>query len=320
MSSPKLSVPVALFIYNRPAFARRILSVIGAAKPRQLLIVADGPRGPEDQTRCQEARRIIDQIDWDCEVATNFSERNLGCRERISSGISWVFGQCEEAIILEDDTLPNPTFFPFCAELLERYRDQERVMMVAGQSFAKGMWPNRYSYYFSMFPLIWGWATWRRAWRYYDVDLKEWPKLRDSDWLERILGEPGLAAAWRSNFDLVARRGVDTWDYQWTFTGWLRDGLVAVPNVNLVSNIGFGDEATHTRKEHSHLANLSRQSIEFPLRHPPRIVVDVARDRRASWRMRGHGPSTRARQVFERLLRWLRQGLRASVRRLKRDD
>ncbi|HEX9639336.1 MAG TPA: glycosyltransferase family 2 protein [Acidobacteriota bacterium] len=291
---------------------------MAAVKPRRLFIVADGPRNDADRGRCLAARAITDAIDWDCEVTRNYADRNLGCKRRMASGIEWVFGQCEQAIVLEDDAVADPCFFSFCAELLERYRGDERVMMVSGQSFSERRWTNRNGYYFSRFPLIWGWASWARAWRHYDLEMKPWLELRHSQWLEQFLGDRELARGWRDNFDAVAFRGLDTWDYQWTFACWRAQGLVAVPNVNLVTNIGFGQDATHTKKAGSHLAHLRRRAIGFPLRHPQRVAVDRRRDSEALRRMRGQLPMARVKQMVGRLTGWVPREVKAGLRRVLR--
>lgn len=274
-----LETPVAFFVFNRPEPTRRVLAEIAKARPRKLLIVADGPRDdrPGEAERCAEVREIVEAVDWECTVLRNYAERNLGCRGRVSSGLDWVFSECEEAIVLEDDCLPDPTFFPYCRELLARYRDDERVMMVSGDDFLADP-SSPYSYRFSRYNLIWGWATWRRAWRHYDVTLSAWPSLRDTGWLRRITGSAGSARYWREIFDRVHRGEIDTWDYQWMFTTWTRDGVSIVPSGNLVTNIGFGADATHTTTE-SRLANLPVRTVEFPLRHPPRVEPDWRADR-----------------------------------------
>nr|MBA3765731.1 glycosyltransferase family 2 protein [Acidobacteriota bacterium] len=176
-----MNVPVALIIFNRADTTARVLAEIAKARPSKLLVIADGPRAdhPDDAEKCLAARAAIDRVNWDCEVLTNYSEVNLGCGARPSSGLDWVFENVAEAIILEDDCLPHPTFFPFCAELLERHRDDERVMMISGDNFQFGRKRTQYSYYFSRYTHTWGWATWRRAWRYFDREIKLWPALRE---------------------------------------------------------------------------------------------------------------------------------------------
>ena len=181
MTNWKLETPVAFLVFNRPHTTDKVFSEIAAANPRKLLIVADGPRPdqPGEAERCVAVRAIVDRVDWDCEVLTNYSDINLGCKARISSGLDWVFDTVEEAIVLEDDCLPHPSFFRFCEELLVKYRDDERIAQIGGVNFQSGRRRTNYSYYFSRYAHIWGWATWRRAWRHYDVALKAWPLIRD---------------------------------------------------------------------------------------------------------------------------------------------
>ena len=179
MSDFQLTTPVAFLIFNRPDTTARVFEAIRQAKPPKLLVVADGPRPdrPDDVEKCKAARAIIDRVDWACEVLTNYSDLNLGCGKRPATGITWVFEQVEEAIIFEDDCLPHPSFFRFCEELLNYYRHDERIMVISGNNFQFGRNRTDDSYYFSRYNHIWGWASWRRAWEYFDYDLKLWPKI-----------------------------------------------------------------------------------------------------------------------------------------------
>ena len=251
-------------------------------RPPKLLVVADGPRANhnEDASNCSLTRAVISGVDWDCEVLTNYSDINLGCKQRVSSGLSWAFEQVEEAIILEDDCLPDPTFFRFCEELLGKYRADESVMMISGDNFQFGRRRTPYSYYFSRFVHIWGWASWRRAWRNYDVGIKSWPALRETEWLTRTLENQSQVDYWREIFDLVYANEIDTWDYQLAFASLLNNGFSAIPEVNLVSNIGFGDSATHTGANNTvnKLANLPAVGLDFPLKHPSAISRNTAAD------------------------------------------
>ena len=269
MSEWKLQTPVAFIIFNRPDTTERVFAEIAKARPPKLLVVADGPRAnrPGEAEKCVATRDIIKRVDWDCEVLTNFSDTNLGCKRRVSSGIDWVFEQVAEAIILEDDCLPHPTFFRFCEELLERYRDDEHVAMISGDNFQSGQRRGDASYYFSRYTHIWGWASWRRAWQHYDVAISAWPQFRDEAYLEGFLRTPAERRYWAKVFQAVYEGRIDTWDYQWGFTAWQEGMLSIMPNGNLSSNIGFGSEATHT-KGASPFANLSVSAMEFPLRHP----------------------------------------------------
>lgn len=272
--------PVALLIFNRPDTTERVFAEIARAQPAKLLVVADGPRSdrPGETERCLQARAIIDRVDWDCVVITNFADHNMGCKLRVSSGIDWIFEQVEEAIILEDDCLPEQSFFRYCDEMLEYYRDNERVGMVSGGNLQFGQQRGEGSYYFSKYTHIWGWASWRRAWKHYDRDLKHWPAFRDQGLLEQTFETSGERNYWRNSFQWVYDGSLDTWDVSWTFTAITHGMLQIVPNVNLISNIGFGINATHTHVVGVH-ANMPTQAITFPLAHPTFVLPDIEADR-----------------------------------------
>jgi len=280
MSDFQLTTPVALLIFNRPDTTAQVFQAIAKAKPPKLLVVADGPRSsrPGEAEKCQATRAIIEQVDWPCEVITHYADTNMGCKLRVSSGISWIFEQVEEAIILEDDCLPDPTFFRYCQEMLERYRDNERVGMVSGGNLQFGQTRGQGSYYFSKYTHIWGWASWRRAWKHYDRDIVLWPSFRDQGLLEQLFETDGERTYWRNSFQWVHEGSLDTWDVSWTFTALTHGLLQVVPNVNLISNIGFGPNATHTHVVGVH-ANLPTEPILFPLQHPVFVLPDIAADR-----------------------------------------
>ncbi|MCW1970907.1 MAG: glycosyltransferase family 2 protein [Anaerolineae bacterium] len=269
---------IAFIIFNRPAQTARVFEAIRAAQPRQLFIIADGPRPHKagEAERCAATRAITNQIDWACEIHRNYSDVNLGCRQRVSSGISWVFEQVEDAIILEDDCLPHPTFFPFCKALLDRYRHDQRVTSISGNNFQFGNQRTAYSYYFSRYTHIWGWATWRRAWSGFDPQLAYWPRVQTSGVIKNLFAEPELADFWAARFQSILT-GRDTWDYQWQLHTWLQGGLNVLPNVNLVTNIGFGADATHTHAV-NRLADIPLAALDFPLRHPPYLIRDALAD------------------------------------------
>lgn len=272
-----LNAPVAFLVFNRPEPTRKVFAEIARARPRKLLLVADGPRSESEAEKCAEVRAIVSRVDWECEVLTNFADTNMGCKQRVSSGISWVFEQCEAAIIMEDDCIPHPTFFRYCEELLERYADDERVPMICGSSFHRDP-PTADSYYFSRFGHVWGWASWRRAWRHYDVGLRSWPKLRETSWLQDILGDEVAANYWRTMFDKTHAGEIDTWDYQWFFSWWAQHGLAIIPAVNLISNVGFGDDATHTHTAVNTMAHRPVAAMDFPLRHPENMTRSLETD------------------------------------------
>ena len=284
-----MRAPVLLIIFNRPDTTTRVLAEIAKAKPAKLFVFGDGPRPnrPDDIAKCAAARALVEHLDWECELTTNFLETNLGCGRGPAEGISWVFQHTDRAIILEDDCVPHPSFFQFCDELLEMYKDDQRVMHIAGNNFQLGRQRTPCSYFFSMHNLCaGGWATWRRAWRFHDMGLTDWPELRDTSWLTDIVEHPRAVAYWREMFDRAYASGgqIDYWDYQWTFACWSQNGLSLLPNKTLLSNIGFGHaDATHTTSAQGPLAdmtaNLQMEDIGFPLRHPTSVTRVVEADR-----------------------------------------
>jgi hypothetical protein len=267
------STPVIFLIFRRPDVTSQVFERIRAAKPTKLLVVADGPRNAQEAPLCEQARKVTEQIDWGCQVLRNYSDINLGCRDRVSSGLSWAFAQVEEAIILEDDCLPDITFFQFCEDMLVRYREDTRVMSIAGTNIQSNFSLDS-SYFFSRFALMWGWATWRRAWKLYDYEMLAWPSLRKTRWLYSIgVGKELFRWCWNTNFDRVYSGEVNTWDYQWIYTCWREHGLTILPSVNLVKNIGFGNDATHTRVDHPVLSMLTEKQMNWPLKHPNQVEI-----------------------------------------------
>ncbi len=276
-----LKSPVAFLVFNRPELTARVFAEIRRAKPERLLIVADGPR-PErigEAERCARVRDVVAGVDWDCRVETAFSDVNLGCRRRVASGLDWVFERVDRAIVLEDDCLPEPSFFSFCDTLLERYADDLRVMHIAGSCFLPDQARRSESYVVSRFPFIWGWATWRRAWKQFDLQMKRWPEFLDHDRLSHIFADRADAEIWRRNLAATFRGEIDTWDAQWVLACWLADGISLVSTRNLISNMGFGRDATHTRGW-SPQASLRTAAQVHPLVHPQTIAFDPALDAR----------------------------------------
>ena len=274
---------VAFLIFNRPECTRQTFAAIRAARPPRLLVIADGPRPDRlgEAERCETTRAIVTGgVDWPCQVEENFSSVNLGCRKRVSSGLDWVFSREEEAIILEDDCLPHASFFPYCTELLDRYREDRRVMMIAGANLAPPASASA-SYRFSRVCHIWGWASWRRAWEHYDVEMRHWPEFRDAQRMRDVFSSAPMSAHWSSQLEQTYTRRLDTWDYQWCFASFAQNGVNIVPQVNLVSNIGHSAEATHTtNSDHPH-ANLPAREMNFPLEHPAFVLADGAADQEA---------------------------------------
>lgn len=275
----EFDTPVALLIFNRSDTTRLVFNAIRAVRPRRLLVVADGPRPDREgeQERCREARSVIDEVDWDCEVDLNFSDRNLGCMRRVSSGLDWVFQKVEEAIILEDDCLPHPSFFPFCRELLVRFRHEPRVAQISGVNFQFGRRKMLESYYYSRYNHVWGWASWKRAWQLNDNEMVHWPDFRDNGLLDNLLSSKNEVAYWTDVLNKVYWGEIDTWDCRWTLSCWRNGLLTAIPAVNLISNIGFRSDATHTPVPNRYSA-MKVEAINFPLIHPSLMESDAAAD------------------------------------------
>jgi len=273
--------PILFLVFNRPETTKVVFNTIRLAKPVKLYVAADGARFGKNGEKEQVAkvRDIVSRIDWDCEVKTLFRDNNLGCKMAVSSAISWFFEHEEEGIILEDDCLPDQSFFPYCQQLLEKYRHDTRIMAISGDNFQRGNKHTDYSYYFSHYNHVWGWASWRRAWECYDLELLNWPELKETDFLDTISGSSKpFVSYWRNIFDTCYDGLIDTWDYPWTFSCWIQSGLTVLPSVNLVSNIGFINNSTHTH-EKSPLADLARDELSFPLSHPPYLIRSFLADR-----------------------------------------
>jgi hypothetical protein len=274
-----LQTPILFLIFNRPDTTKLVFESIRSVQPKYLYIAADGARESKEaeQQLCDETRAVVANIDWDCEVKTLFREQNLGCRNAVSSAIDWFFEQVEEGIILEDDCLPHPSFYNFCEENLALYRNDSQVMHISGDNFQKGKKRGEDSYYFSNYAHIWGWATWRRAWRYYDVNLKLYSELETHNLLQQLFSSKKEMSYWKKLFNDAYQKKVNTWDYQWTFAIWQNNGLSIIPNTNLVSNIGFGSGTHTTSADIMELSNIPTQSI-LPIKHPSNKIINRKAD------------------------------------------
>jgi hypothetical protein len=235
-----LTTPVAFLVFNRPDTTEQVFAAIRQAQPESLLLVADGPRmdRPGEVELCEKVRGIIEQIDWPCRVLKNYSDANMGCKGRVSSGLDWVFSEVEEAIILEDDCLPHPDFFPFCQEMLARYRDDERIMMVGGTNYLVDRFEAPESYIFSRYFPIWGWASWRRVWQQYDLSMNNWPRFKKEGQLRGYYADGFMRRFLTSSFDGAYSGRINTWDIQWFFACLFNNGLSIIPRRNMISNIG----------------------------------------------------------------------------------
>lgn len=260
--------PILFLIFNRPDTTETVFQRIKEIQPKYLYVAADGPRKNKEgeSDLCLKTRKIIEQVDWDCEVKTLFREENLGCKKAVSEGISWFFDNVEEGIIIEDDCLPSKSFFSFSEQLLDKYRNDERVMCISGENPLDSKISEQ-SYYFSTIPHIWGWATWKRAWKLYDVEFKNFNKFISSNAIQNIFSQKEVQQYWNKIFTRVKNNEINTWDYQWTYALFINNGLSIIPSKNMVSNIGFGHaQACHT-SEDAMCANRASHDIET-IDHP----------------------------------------------------
>lgn len=271
--------PILFLVFNRPNHTKKVFESIREYKPNKIYISADGPRSwlSDEEKLCSEVRSIVDQIDWDCEIFTMFHDINLGCKLAVSTGISWFFENEENGIILEDDCLPHPDFFGFCNLLLNKYQHDENIWMISGNNFHTQENDNLASYHFSKYCLIWGWATWKRAWNKYDLNISYWPSWEKSINLQKSLPDKIEQKYWGKIFEKVYKNQIDTWDYSWVACVLYHNGLTIIPNQNLVTNIGFGPNATHTKYDIEILGKPTASIGQIV--HPLSIRKDVDSDR-----------------------------------------
>lgn len=277
-SSEPLNTAVLLLIFNRPDTTARVFEAIRKAKPPRLYVAADGPReGREGEAdRVAKVRAIATAVDWPCDVRTLFREKNLGCKYAVSGAITWFFEQERHGIILEDDCLPAQSFFWFCEAMLNKYETDNRIWHVSGTStLVEQDVINEESYYFSKHNHVWGWATWASRWRHYEPALLYLPLFIKFNYIKNMGFGLYLREFWLGNFRMVANELIDTWDYQWYFISWINNGLSIIPTKNMISNIGFGCDATHTSDKRSNLANKPRFEIDLNLIHPQIIMPNV---------------------------------------------
>jgi hypothetical protein len=311
------TVPIAVIIFNRPDFAATVFDHLALAQPSRLLIIADGPRNPAEASRCAASRAVFDHIPWPCEVSRNYADTNLGCYQRIVSGLDWVFSLVDRAIILEDDMVPDPSLFPFVSEMLARFEDDPTVFTIGGYNTAASSAPESASYRFSHYPMTWGWGTWARAWRQFDGRLTRWPEMRRQSWLRRTLRDPHATDFFTKIFDAAAAADtpgrfptpwsdslVDAWDYIWIYSIFANRGRCIVPSVNMITNIGFREDSTHVKNADSHLARLQAAPTAFPLIPPVSTAVDHAQDAEMFARWQAWRCLTPWQQVRFRMATW----------------
>lgn len=283
--------PILIVAFNRPDHLRVLINRLKQIEPVHLFVAIDGPR-PErvgEAEKVQACKNLVESIDWPCEVRTNYQDTNLGCGLGVTTAISWFFSQVERGIILEDDIIPDASFFPYCTELLNRYEHDDRVFAISGCNFvpSKALTNPEDSYRFSQVPHIWGWATWRRSWNQHQLDIHGWRKkfFPFTLWARSGFSLPATAY-WASTFELLARKEVDTWDGQLVLASMKSHQLTATSNVNLIENIGFGKDATHTMEDRQELQPVVAISL-------PTVPIQVAIDQKADrWTRKHHFRAT----------------------------
>ena len=297
-----LNTAVLFLVFNRLDTTKQVFEAIQQAKPPRLYVAADGARElKEGEAEIVKAVRefVIQNIDWECEVKTLFQDQNLGCKMAVSGAIDWFFDNEEMGIILEDDCLPSRSFFWFCEELLERYKDDMRVGQISGDNFQNGIKRGDADYYFSIYNHIWGWASWANRWQNYDVNLKNF---NDTKFIKDLFDDKKTVKCWLQTFKIMKKQLINTWDYQWTFTLWNKKQLTILPNTNLIENVGFGVDATHTTGE-SELANLKAYELELK-NHPKEVKRDLEADKFTSKMI------FEKKTLFERVVNKLRELIR----------
>ena len=296
------NTPILFLIFNRPESTARVFEKIREVKPKQLFVAADGPRLNKEGEKdlCEKTRNtVLKNIDWDCEVKTLFREQNLGCGKAVSSAITWYFENVEEGIILEDDCFPDTSFFKFCEELLHKYRDNTEVMTISGSNFA-GKSNSKYSY-FKGLGGIWGWASWRRAWALYDKNMEGWSIPKNQELVKNEIGSKEWFDFYYPMFTNCYENKIDTWDVQWFYSILINKGISINPKVNLVQNIGFGADSTHTSNADNIVAKLKSNSIDFPLVHPNNLTSDKKILKEFYFGMMPHKKKSLLKRVFSKL-------------------
>ena len=271
--------PVLFVVFNRPDTTAAVFNRIRDIKPERLFLAADGPREgvAGEKERCKEVRRIIEKVEWDCDVKTLFRTKNMGCARAVSHAITWFFNQVPEGIILEDDCLPDVSFFWYCRELLQKYRTTDRVKLIGGNNYQNGRRRGPGSYYFSRYPETWGWASWRRAWEHFNFEMNDLEETLATPTMVNLFGSSRERQYWFRQFRQTAKGEMNAWDYQFTYAILKAGGIAVSPQVNLVENIGLYNHPTHVSLRDSR-KSVRPQRLHFPLIHPP-MVVDEAADR-----------------------------------------
>ncbi len=276
-------IPILLIIFNRPDKVQLLIQALEKLGPSRIFVSADGPRPNVDSDieLCEKTRNIINNINWPCEIVRRYQDTNTGCKINASESVSWFFEHVDEGIILEDDCIPTESFFPFCRELLDRYRDETKVMHISGNTFLlpQEVSDKSVSYYFSRCPQLWGWATWKRAWKHYDISMLHLDSIKSDTNVNNLFLRKEHLDYWIKHCQHIRDNNIDTWDAQWQYTMMYHGGYAISPLYNQINNIGFGINATHTKEEINNVSVPTR-NFSFPLKHPSHVTADKIADER----------------------------------------
>lgn len=304
--SKPLETAVLFLVFNRLDTTMRVFETIRKAKPPRFYVAADGPRKsrPDESEKVKSVRAyVLKNIDWPCEVKTLFREKNLGCKLAVSGAITWFFDNEDQGIILEDDCLPSQSFFWFCEELLEKYKNDSRIGQICGFNPVTDRLIADESYLFSKFGPIWGWASWKRAWKNYDVKMSEWPLIKSRKLLDCIT-DSKLEKLWRIQvFDSVYNNDLNTWDFQWSFYKLINNELSVIPAKNLIVNIGFGHDSTHTSGELNPKFMTAFDLVD--LKHPLFIMRHNKFEKAYLKEFAGLGYLPFCKSLIKKILRWI---------------
>lgn len=303
-----LNTAVLFLVFNRLDTTKQVFEKIRQAKPPRLYIAADGARESHenDSAKVEAVRNYLtNNIDWKCEVKTLFRDKNLGCKIAVSSAITWFFENEEMGIILEDDCLPSQSFFWYCEELLNKYKTDLRVWHISGDNFQNGISRGDGDYYFSKFSHVWGWASWADRWKNYDVEMNGFSIFKEGKYIENIFEQKSAQIYWTNVFTNISKGEIDTWDYQWVYTVLSNSGFSILPNKNLISNIGFGNAATHTSSLESEFSKIQNEELTNPLRAPSLMMINRLADDLTTSKMFSN--SNFASRVIRKIIRTLKK-------------
>ena len=278
LKKAKFFTPILFLVFNRPDVTQKVFNQIKKNRPKELYIAIDGPRNAKDMELLDKVKRIVKNIDWQCDAKYLVREKNLGCKVAVSSAIDWFFKNVERGIILEDDCLPNDSFFLFTEVMLNKYEQEKKIMMISGTNYLIDYKNNNYDYLFSKYFTIWGWATWKDRWQKYDVDIRKWEDFKKQSGLKNFINNYFSRKYFENSLDMIAKNQLDTWDVQWVFTCLINDGFNIIPRVNLISNIGINGLRSREKTESHYYKTLDLDVGN--LKHPPDLSQNFAFDKK----------------------------------------